>query len=61
MKKIITTIVIALVTVLFFGSLYYLYTKNKKIRLRFKRNKQAFRPLLKKLFLPAALFPKKKF
>ncbi len=58
MKKIITTIVIALVTVLFFGSLYYLYTKNKKNPVVYQTEQATTQTIIEKTISTGSIVPK---
>lgn len=58
MKKIITTAVIVLVAVLFFGSLYYLYTKNKKNPVVFETEQASNQTIVEKAISTGSIIPK---
>jgi HlyD family secretion protein len=58
MKKIITTAVIVLVAVLFFGSLYYLYTKNKKNPVVFEIEQASNQTIIEKAISTGSIVPK---
>ncbi|MBU2525736.1 MAG: efflux RND transporter periplasmic adaptor subunit [Flavobacteriaceae bacterium] len=58
MKKTITTIVLLLVTVLFVGSLYYLYTKNKQSPVVFETEQPGMQTIVEKTISTGSIVPK---
>lgn len=58
MKKIITTALIVLIAVLFFGALYYLYTKNKKNPVVFEIEQASNQTIVEKAISTGSIIPK---